>query len=206
MVGQRLWLASLGFALLIACGSDDSDSDGTGGTSGSSGSGGSGGAMASDCQDRCESKATECGAPASVATTECATLCAFDVTEAQAQCLESSACEVLEQAFAGGSYPCGIGPTGTGGTGGSSGTGGASGTGGGSSGGKTLGENCDCPDEGDWVTCSGTDSPCLLDLVCVEYGEEKKCTESCTPGGSCGGGLECTTLMPNGVGMGDYCW
>lgn len=199
MLTKRLWLAPVLISMALACGSDD-DGD-NGGSAGATGGSGGGATLAANCLPRCEARATECQAPASVATTECTKLCALNVTEAQAQCLEASACDVMAAAFAGGAYPCGIGTTGTGGSGGTA----NGGSGGSTSGGKSLGEACDCPESGDWVTCSGTDAPCEPSLTCVEFGDKKICTEACTVG-SCGAGLECTELNASGVDMGDYCW
>lgn len=209
MLGKSVWFVSALVALTIACGSDDSDSDqdGSGGTTAGGGGswgggegGGEGGGTAANCMSRCESKATACGAPADVAASECASLCSLSPSEDQAQCMENTSCSALEAAFMDGQYPCGIGSSG-GSMGGSSGIGGS----GGSTVGKGLGQSCDCPDEGDWVKCSGTDAPCKPELMCIEFGDEKICTEPCTPG-SCGAGLECTELNWGGTDMGDYCW
>ena len=128
---------SIVFILSIACGSDDN-----GGSAGSGVVGGSAGAaggttLAANCSERCEARASSCGAPASTAASTCAELCSMNVTEEQAQCLESTSCSALEALS--GSYPCGIGE-GVGGSGGSSSGGSSSGgSGGSSSGGSGLG-------------------------------------------------------------------
>lgn len=201
MSSKGLWFACLLMCFGSACSDGDDDSGATGGAS--QGTGGS--TLAPNCAARCESKASSCGAPASVAESECGKVCAMNVTAEQLECLETSPCDELMAAWSSGAYPCGIGGGATGGTGGS-GTGGSTsgGSGGGTSAGA-LGDSCDCPDDGDWVKCSGTDGPCESSLVCVEYDGKKICTQTCTPD-SCGAGLTCTTLAPQGVAMGDYCW
>jgi len=198
-MGQmRHALAVVVTLLLAACGSDDSSTT-PGGSAGNGGGAAGSSQLAENCSGRCQTRAEACGAPASMATSECAKLCALSVTESQALCLEATPCAQMQAAFAGGQYPCGIGQSGTGGSGGG-GTGGSAG--GGAK--KALGESCACEQTGDWSTCSGTDAPCSAELTCVVYMGAGMCTTECTS--TCDGGLTCTDLMPQGVSMGTWCW
>ncbi len=158
---------------------------GTGASTGTGAATGTGGASAADCENRCGAAAQACGQPSS----QCAQLCAT-LSEAQLLCLEGANCDPVtaEACLSGG---------GTGG-GGSAGQPGSGGSGGGN---LKLGDTCECPAEGDYVTCT---DPCVPGLTCVEFGD-KFCTEKCSPGGSCSGGLDCTELFIGTVSVGHWC-
>ncbi len=149
-------LALASFAL--ACSSS------TSGTNTSSSSGGtSGGASPkisnADCQSRCKTKATTCGAPASDAAQGCTKLCDGSFTDAQLVCLEGASCESLQNT----SSLAALCPDTSGGSSGSSGTSG------GTPSGKQLGEACTCADASasGFGTCKGTDLDCASNLTCV---------------------------------------
>ena len=157
--------AAVVFALtsfVFACSSS------TSGTNTSSSSGGTSGGSspkisAADCQSRCKTKATQCGAPADQGTQACASLCDGSFTDAQLVCLEGKSCEVLN---AEGTTINSVCPDTSGGSSGSSGSSGTSGGGGGK---KALGDSCACAGvsanaEG---FCSGTDQECETSLKCV---------------------------------------
>lgn len=163
-------------------------SPGSGANTGSGGGGAgisNGGASAVDCLNRCEAGFSACGQPAS----QCGQLCA-SLSEAQLLCLEGANCDpvVAEGCINGGGS--GGGTAGFGATGGSSG------------GTKKLGQPCECPDEGDFVSCT---DPCISGLTCVEFAGDKFCTEKCSAGDSCGAGLSCTELLIGSVSLGAWC-
>ena len=157
--------AAVVFALtsfVFACSSS------TSGTNTSSSSGGTSGGSspkisAADCQSRCKTKATQCGAPADQGTQACASLCDGSFTDAQLVCLEGKSCEVLN---AEGTTINSVCPDTSGGSSGSSGTSGSSGGGGNK---KALGDACTCAgvSAGTEGSCAGTNEECGDGLSCV---------------------------------------
>lgn len=81
-------------------------------SSGDDSSGGPGSGSMPDpatCQNTCEDAAARCQAPASMASSACAQLCASGATDAQLDCLGSSSCMELADAFSRNQTVCGIG-------------------------------------------------------------------------------------------------
>ncbi len=79
--------------LAIACSSTDTTTDADSGTSTTPTSDPV--VRTDDCEQRCGSKATECGAPASASGEQCKTLCATPHTESQLTCLSAKSCSEL---------------------------------------------------------------------------------------------------------------
>jgi len=184
-------------SLTLAC-SSGSGGGGTGGGGGFGNAGGNGGSTpVQSCASRCATLANDCGQDPG----QCDQLCGA-INEQQLVCLEGSSCDpqAAQACLSSGS---GGSSSGSGGSSSSNG-GSSSSSGGSSSGGAGLGDACDCPDEGDWVTCAGS-GECASGLTCVEYGGQKLCTEECTPD-TCSGSLSCTALLIGSIEMGTYCW
>lgn len=167
---ERLSCVLAVLLLAPAC-SDDSGSDDEGSSADAAGT--EGAAVATDCPERCATKAADCGAPADVAAAQCQGICGGTLTDAQLQCLEGESCVALEQAFLGSGDVCEIGSGGS-----------ASASGGSSSGGSNpdaqIGDPCTCSDpDADYESCSATDGPCG-DLTCYVFAGEGICSQPCT--------------------------
>lgn len=65
------------------------------------------GNTAGSCDDRCAAKASDCGAPADIASQGCDYVCSMASND-QVDCIEESSCEVLGAAFEQGQSFCGI--------------------------------------------------------------------------------------------------
>ena len=157
------------------------------------------GDLAENCGPRCEDKATECGAPAELATSTCAALCGMDVTEEQAMCLESSGCADLAAVLGGGSI-CGIGQGGSGTSSGST-TSSTTSNPTTSTPGGTIGDPSDCGNP--TVECEGTDVGCQFSLSgdsysCLVSSSDSSsgvCTQPCDPDNDMCPEGSCTEVM-----------
>lgn len=197
-----IWFVLLGTLTLVTFGCSSDPASGTGtSNSGATPGGGSSETPATNCDSRCADKASTCGASGAESDSTCSSLCAMKPTSAQLDCIMDKSCEELRS----NDTPCGIGANGGGNNGGGNSGGGSNNNGGSNASKKGNGEKCECPNTGDWTSCSGTTGPCKDDLVCFGFDEDTYCGERCKVQEDCKAGYRCTDMGINGVTMGHYC-
>ncbi len=99
---EKLAASVVALSLLAFACSSSSTNNGTSSGASASSSSSSGGSSpvisSSDCSSRCQAKLTACNAPPAEVQNGCGQLCANQITEAQATCLEGKACDDIAKA------------------------------------------------------------------------------------------------------------